>query len=216
MQINPTVTPGTIITNQAQLNAAGEGSGPIYPVFSDDPGTSYPDDGTLSVVGNSPALYAYKTVTTGNGGQPMPGDTLIYRTKLSSFGPTAATQVEYTDTIPQGTVLVDGSMMIDGIPSSLPVSGGSFTASLGTLEPGTAVDITYQVTVDSGMNGKIISCQGVVASHELPQVFSDADGNPVNGYQPTDIGVGSGPVIRATMLVLDINGGNVADDDTLE
>ncbi len=216
VQVDPGVAGFTIISNQAELTASGEGSGPIPILFSDDPDTAPVGDATLSVVGASPFLYAYKTVMDNNGDQLLPGETLTYHISLTNFGVNNATETIYTDYIPADTGFVNGSITVNGIPAAIVPEGNQFTLNLGSIAPGNQTVITYQVTVNGGTNGHIITCQGAADCAELPPVFSDADGNPANGYQATEIPVGGVPVLRAIMSVADSNGNQVEADDQLE
>jgi uncharacterized repeat protein (TIGR01451 family)/fimbrial isopeptide formation D2 family protein len=216
VQVNPELTGVTIIPNQAELTTAGEGSGQMPELFSDDPDTTPVGDATLSIVGTAPALYAHKTVTDNNGGQLLPGEVLTYQTKVTNYGTNSATLTTYADHIPADTTFVNGSITIDGVPAGITPVGGNFSCNLGTLNNGNNVIIAYQVTVNSGTDGHVIICQGEADCAELPPVPSDADGNPGNGNQPTEIPVGTVPVLRAYMSVSDINGNHVEVDELLE
>jgi uncharacterized repeat protein (TIGR01451 family)/fimbrial isopeptide formation D2 family protein len=216
VQVDPGVAGVAIIADQAELTTSSEGSGPMPIIFSDDPDTVPLGDATLSVVGTTPALYAHKTLTDNNGGQLLPMESLTYQTIITNYGVNKATTATYTDYIPVDTTFINGTITVNGVPSGITPAGNQFTCTLGTINPGSQVVVVYQVKVNSGTNGHIITCQGAVDCAELPPVASDADGNPANGSQPTVIPVGTVPVLRAFMTVSDINGGHVEVDEVLE
>lgn len=216
VQVDPGVAGVAIISDQAELTASSQGSGPMPLLFSDDPDTAPPGDATLSVVGTTPALYAHKMVTDNNGGQLLPGETLTYRTVITNYGVNNATVSIYTDYVPADTTFINGTITVNGISSGITPSGNQFTCNLGTIPPGGQTVIVYQVRVNSGTNGHVIICQGAADCAELPPVASDADGNSANGCQPTEIPVGTVPVLRGFMSVSDINGNHVEVDETLE
>ncbi len=214
--VGANVVAGTVITNQATLNGDGEGSGSAAPVLSDDPDTETQGDATRCVVGNVPLLYAVKTVTDDNGGTLDPGDIITYTVIIYNQGTAEATGLIYRDRIPELTTYVPGSVTIDGVSAPDAIqTDGSFTYSLGSLAPGAKKVLTFKVQVDPGSDGRIISSQGTVGSVELPDCLTDADVNPANGSQPTEIPVGSAPALRVTKQVSDLNGGLAVAGDTL-
>jgi uncharacterized repeat protein (TIGR01451 family)/fimbrial isopeptide formation D2 family protein len=216
VSLGANVVSGTIISNQATLNGGGEGSGPVAPVLSDDPDTEANGDATLRVVGNVPILYVTKTVVDDDGGALNPGDTITYTVTIYNYGTAEATGLTYRDRIPDLTTYVPGSTKIDGDAAPDAVQpDGSFSYELGSLAPGAKKVITFTVQVDPGSSGQIISSQGTLGSVELPDRLTDADVNPANGSQPTDIPVGTAPALRATKQVSDVNGGLAMAGDTL-
>jgi uncharacterized repeat protein (TIGR01451 family)/fimbrial isopeptide formation D2 family protein len=215
--VNVGVAPGTNIVNQATLNSSGDGSGPRNPVLSDDPDTSTPGDATRSVVGNVPMLYAVKTVADDNGGILNPNEIITYTITVYNNGTANATNVVFGDRVPNLTTYTPGSFTIDGSPAGITIAGdGSFTYALGAMAPGSQRVIVFKVQVNAGTSGQVITNQGRISSAELPDQLTDADGNPANGSQPTDILVGNGPVLRLIKQAADINGGNLAAGETVE
>ena len=208
--INSDVIDGTIITNQGYLNAEGTGSGPAPEEPSDDPDTTVLNDPTRDVIGSLPLVDAQKTVALV--GDPTgivnPTDVLRYTIVITNTGATPATGVVFTDAVPTDTSYVTDSVTLNGIPvgqpdvgispliSGIDVSSSELTPPIpgqgqGLLPLGATAVITFDVQVNPGVpTGTIISNQGVVASNELPDEPTDADGIDTNGDQPTQIVVG--------------------------
>ena len=228
VEIRDDVSPGTNILNQATLMVEGECSGPISPIFSDDPDTEVIGDATVSVVGNWPIIDVQKIVTDDNGGILEPGDLLTYIITITNSGTAEATGVVYNDDIPEETVFVPGTISVECVDSEgvITIPDMNFddydetiekiSCDVGTVEESTKVVITFKVRVVGDAEGVIIFSQGVVSSNELPDELTDADGIDVNGDQPTEVAVGTNPVLRAFMHVSDINGGSVVVGDVLE
>ncbi len=216
VKVDATVSPATVISNQAEVNADGEGSGTLAPILSDDPDTETAQDATRSVVGNVPLLYAVKTVQAENGNHTaQPGDTLEYQTTVYNLGTAQATDSSYADSIPQYTTYVANSVTLNATPVAVTPSQDRFALSLGTLAPGEKAVVTYRVKVVSEAYNTVITSQGTVAAQGVPAVLTDMDGNPANGSQPTDLPVGDAAVLRMTKRVADSNGGKVLAGDTL-
>ncbi|MEJ2179386.1 MAG: isopeptide-forming domain-containing fimbrial protein, partial [Gammaproteobacteria bacterium] len=117
--INNDVINGTIISNQAYLNADGAGnSGAIPQQPSDDPDTAVLNDPTRDIVGDLPLVDAIKTVTLyDNNSTPGivdPGDTLRYTITVTNYGEVDATGVTLTDEVPADTTYVDDSVLLNG------------------------------------------------------------------------------------------------------
>ena len=239
--INNNVVNGTVISNQAFLNADGAGtSGAITEQPSDDPATATPDDPTLNVIGNQPLVDAHKTVsieTDNNGnGQVDPGDTLRYTITISNYGAANATAVTFTDAVPANTTYVANTVTLNTLPVAQPDGGvsplisgidvsssditsvsGVPTAGNGILTSGQSAVITFDVVVDGATAvGTVISNQGSVDSNELPIELTDADGIDSNGDQPTLIVVGNAQLLSIIKTVSVVGGGPVLAGGQLE
>ncbi len=186
-----------------------------------------PDDPTCNIVGNLPHLYAHKTVRifedNGSRGIVDPGDVLRYSIVISNFGAIPATGVVLTDSIPDHTTYVAGSLRLNGQAisgSAFPLSAGLSVHSddnpgAGIISAGRNATITFEVTVNTTLPdnvtplpaGTLIRNQGRVTSNELPQELTDADGVPTNGRQPTVIVVGDVQVLSVTKEVMVVGGG---------
>jgi len=181
-------------------------------------------------VGNLPLLYAHKTVQiSGDSGSPGivdPGDVLLYTINVSNSGSVPATSVVLTDAVPTNTTYNAGSFYLNGVLVSdggvLPLIAGlqvqsSDNPGAGIVSSDESVEITFEVTVNAGVSpGDIISNQGSLSSAELPQVATDADGDPSNGYQPTVIVVGDVQLLSITKQVSVVGGGTAQAGDQLE
>jgi len=134
------------------------------------------------------SIEAVKTVTDLNGGLVMPGDTLEYAVTLTNTGGGGLTQVRFTDPLPAQTTYAGSLTTTKGNGS---ISGGLITVNVGNLAPAETVTILFQVTVNGDTpSGTVISNQGMVDSAQTVPKPTDSDGNPGNGYQPTDVVVG--------------------------
>ena len=236
--INNTVVNGTIISNQAFLNADGAGSGLMPEQPSDDPSTVALDDPTLNVIGNQPLLDALKTVSivvdNGTIGSLDPGDVIRYTITINNIGPKEATGVTFTDAVPANTTYVANSVTQNGLPVAQPdagvspliagidVSSSDLTPPLptvgnGVISAGASSVITFDVEVDAATAvGTVISNQGSVDSNELPIELTDADGIDSNGDQPTLIIVGNAQLVTIIKSVSVVGGGAALAGGQLE
>lgn len=225
---------GTVISNQATLQGAGEGSGAFSPILSNDPSTGLEGDATVLVVGSAPVLNVVKIAQDGNGGQLLPGDALLYRILIENVGGGAANGLTFVDPIPTGTSYNGGLLFFDpdadgpldpivltdaadGDPGDVNVTQpGAVTVQLTELVGGASFEIGFVVEVDPGAAlGQQIFNQATVGAIGLAEELSDADGNDTNGDQPTVSVVGSAPALLLTKSVDDLNGGLVQAGDRL-
>ena len=119
VQVVRPLPPGVVeIANQGTATSIE-----LAPVVSDDPETAEAEDPTITTVSARPDLHLGKSdllVGDADGdGFASPGDELLYVVSLTNSGNTAATAAVVTDSLPQETTLV---------PGSLQVSGGTVTA----------------------------------------------------------------------------------------
>ncbi|MBB3059625.1 DUF11 domain-containing protein [Microbulbifer rhizosphaerae] len=232
------VRDGTIISNQGFVNGEGAGSGPFAEQPSDDPTTEAPDDPTIDIVGDVPLLIVQKTVEIAvdnvSAGIVDPGDTLRYTITVTNMGGVDATDAVLTDQVPADTTYVAGTTMLNGmavtdnaggmtrLDSGLPISSSDLTPPLpgageGVITSAQAATITFDVQVDADTaTGTVISNQGSVATEELPLTLTDADGNPSNGAQPTEVVVGDAQQLSITKEVAVVGGGAALPGATLE
>ena len=122
--VYPDVPDGTVISNQAFLDAVNYG---IANLPSDDPRTAVLDDPTQDVVGNFPLLFAPKSaalqIDNGTPGIVDPGDTLRYTIQVYNNGAVPATYADLADQVPANVTYVADSPG-DSTPSAAPGSGG--------------------------------------------------------------------------------------------
>jgi uncharacterized repeat protein (TIGR01451 family) len=207
--VNPDVPDGTVISNQAFLNAPGYG---IADQPSDDPRTAVPDDPTQDVVGNFPLLFAPKSaalqIDAGTPGIVDPGDTLRYTIQIYNNGPVPATYAELADLVPNDVTYVADSTTLNGeavgqpdggvfpLSNRIDVSSADLTPPLpgaaeGVLSPGESATVQFDMQVNPGVAaGTLITNQAVVYTDELPNLLTDGDGNPATGPEPTVVVVG--------------------------
>jgi uncharacterized repeat protein (TIGR01451 family) len=233
--VDPGVPDGTIIANQGFVSAVAGG---VSDQPSDDPGTPIPDDPTRDVVGNSPLLFAPKQVAlvidAGLPGVVDPGDRLHYTITVFNTGAVAATGVVIQDAVPTNTTYVADSTTLNGLPvgqpdagvsplaAGFPISSSDLTPPLpapgaGTLTPGAAAVVEFELDVNAGVpGGTLITNQAVVATAELPDLPTDGDGNPATGPEPTVVVVGDGQQLSITKQVAVVGGGPALAGATLE
>ncbi|MFA0791604.1 isopeptide-forming domain-containing fimbrial protein [Microbulbifer echini] len=232
------VKDGTVISNQGFVNADGAGSGPAAEAPSDDPATPAANDPTIDIVGDVPLLNAHKTVAIAvdntSAGLVDPGDVLRYTIAISNAGGVDALQVALTDQVPANTTYVAGSTKLNGIvltdladgssplSAGLAVSSSDLTpplpaANKGVITTGRIATVTFDVQVDAGTaRGTVISNQGSVAAKDLPLTLTDADGNPTNGAQPTQVVVGDAQLLSIVKEVAVVGGGAAEAGTQLE
>ena len=233
--VYPDVPDGTVISNQAFLNALGYG---IADQPSDDPRTALPDDPTMDVVGNFPLLFAPKSaalqIDNGTPGIVDPGDTLRYTIQIYNNGAVPATYAELADLVPADVTYVADSTTLNGEPVGQPdngvfplmnridVSSADLTPPLpgaaeGVLSPGESAVVQFDMQVDAGVaTGTLITNQAVVYSTELPNILTDGDGNPATGPEPTVVVVGDAQQLSIAKDVAVVGGGPAIAGATLE
>ena len=221
--VYPDVPDATIISNQAFVSAVDQGLGDLP---SDDPRTELADDPTRDIVGNYPLLYAVKTAAleTDNGSPGIvdPGDTLRYTITVYNNGNVPATMVELLDNVPVNSTYVADTTTLDGAPIGQP-DGGVFPLEAqiqiganGVLDPGASTTVEFDVIVDNVPRGTQIVNQATVYSAEVANLFTDADGDPSNGAQPTVVIVGDAQVLSIIKDVAVVGGGAAIPGATLE
>ena len=229
------VPDGTVVSNQAFVSAV---LGGVVDQPSDDPSTGTPNDPTRNVVGNLPLLFAAKSaalqVDAGTIGVVDPGDVLRYTVTLTNSGAIAATNVALRDAIPANTSYVADSVTLNGLPvgqpdggvsplvAGIPVSSSDLTppvpaAGAGTVNPGQAAIVTFDLMVNGGVpSGTLITNQARVTSVQIPNLLTDGDGNPNTGPEPTVVVVGAGQQLLITKTVAVVGGGAAAAGGQLE
>jgi len=147
------------------------------------------------------------TVTVDGGGTAGPGSTMIYTvTFINTSTIDDATDVTFTNLIPDGVTLVPGSLTCTDAAattaegSTLTVEGLTVPAGTGADAPGTVV-CTYSVTVDDGTTGTI-SNQGSFTW----------DGGAVGGLTDGDADT---PELETTDITIGGSGGTDTDGDGL-
>ncbi len=233
--VDPNVGDGTVISNQAFLDAVDYG---IADKPSDDPRTPLPDDPTMDVVGNFPLLFATKTaaleVDAGSPDIVDPGDVLRYTITIYNNGAVPATAAELFDLVPANTTYVADTMTLNGLPVGLPdngdfplasriaVSSADLTppvpaAGEGVLSSRESAVVQFDLRVDDGVpTGTLITNQATVYSEESPNLLTDGDGNPATGPEPTVVVVGDAQQLGIAKEVAVVGGGPADAGATLE
>ncbi len=173
------------------------------------------------VVDEQASISAVKTVSDLNGGFVLPGDTLEYTVVIRNTN-VPLTGVVFTDPIPAHSTYVPGSVTSTKGNATLP--GNPITVPIGDLASGETVTITFRVTINPGTPPfTVISNQGRVDSDQTVPRPTDADNNPLNGFQPTEVVVGSTPqdlnglyATKTVRRLVDADGsGSVSVGDTM-
>ncbi len=233
--VDPNVGDGTVISNQAFLDAVDYG---IADKPSDDPRTPVPDDPTMDIVGNFPLLFATKTaaleVDAGSPDIVDPGDVLRYTIAIYNTGAVPATAVELFDSVPANTTYVADTMTLNGLPvgqpdngafplsSRIAVSSADLTppvpaAGEGVLSSRESAIVQFDLRVDDGVpTGTLITNQATVYSEESPNLLTDGDGNPATGPEPTVVVVGDAQQLGIAKEVAVVGGGPADAGATLE
>ena len=233
--VYPDVPDGTVISNQAFLNAPGYG---IADQPSDDPRTTLIDDPTQDVVGNFPLLFAPKSaalqVDGGSPGIVDPGDTLRYTIQVYNNGAVPATIARLADLVPNDVTYVADSTTLNGEPVGQPdagafplmnridISSADLTPPLpgaaeGVLTPGESAVVQFDMQVNPGVpTGTLITNQALVYTAELPNLLTDGDGNPATGPEPTVVVVGDAQQLSIAKDVAVVGGGPAIAGATLE
>ncbi|ETT52803.1 DUF7507 domain-containing protein [Paenibacillus sp. FSL H7-689] len=110
-----------------------------------------------------PILSAQKTASTQNA---TVGDTVSYTITVSNQGNYGA-QINLTDNLPAGTILVPNSVIVNGQP--LPAGNPATGIPAGNVAPGATTTITFSVVVDTLPSPQQLVNQATVAlSYTLP------------------------------------------------
>ncbi|WP_255247838.1 DUF7507 domain-containing protein [Paenibacillus sp. 7523-1] len=117
-----------------------------------------------------PILTATKTASTLNA---TVGDTVSYTVTVSNTGNYGA-QINLTDNIPAGTILVPNSVIVNGQP--LPAANPATGISAGTVAAGATTTITFSVVIDT-----LPSPQQLVNQASVALSFTLPDGRTITG-----------------------------------
>ena len=237
VMVNDNVVNGTIISNQAYVGGEGVGSGAFPEQLSDDPDTEILGDPTRDVVGNVAILDVQKTVEhiadLNSDGFIDPLETIRYTITVSNGGLVEATNVVLLDNMLAANVTyVADSLTLNGetvtgsslamLAGGIPISSSDLTPPLptagnGRLSPGETATVIFDVVIGATANdGDLISNQGTVLSNEFPDELTDADGNDINGDQPTVVTVGSVQQLSITKDVFVVGGCSAQPGGLLE
>jgi uncharacterized repeat protein (TIGR01451 family) len=207
VRIRATTATGTVITNQADVDAAWL---PL-PVPTDDPAQPGDADPTTILVVSGIALTtSTKEVIDVNGGVVAPGDVLEYRVTIRQTGPIPLTVVVEDSLSQHLTSCQIVTVPLGGFAQCNPGGAngtGRVDATLPVLAGGQAV-LVFRATVNTTVDGT--------------QVTNSADLRPLQ--DPTIVVTVTAPVVTvfarplfstSTKSVIDLNGGDVRPGDVL-
>ncbi len=187
--VNSGTTNGTIISNQGSVD-----SNQTVPEPTDEDGNdSNGDQPTDVVVGgssNPASMYVWKYVELENDvdgdGNVTPGDVMGYWVVFENTGNTQLTGVTFNDTIPSGLTYNGNSMASNG---NLVINGDNVSLSDMIVDVNSSEYIYFEVTIDNWTappTSKTYQNQGLADSDQTDPVYSDGNGDPSDGAQPTE------------------------------
>ncbi len=148
--VAPDVPQGTILFNQAEVSSA-----------TADPDNGNNRDSVATTVGTSADL----SITKGDSPDPvLAGQQVTYTITASNAGPSTASSVLITDTLPAGTTFVSG-VNGNGATVCTLVQPGTVVCALGTLAPGASSTVFLTVKVSPSVpNGTVLHNVATVSS----------------------------------------------------
>lgn len=210
-QIRSPLANGTVISNQASVRAGNV----TTPVLSDDPGTAAANDPTRITVRSTANPIITKRVQDQNGGDVVPGDTLVYTITIQGRGNASLLNVVLTDPVPGQLTNIQPSAG-GRLAGNTITWNATTTPALARINPGQSVQVTFTARVQANLaDGTVISNQGrVVATGFGPQLTDDPTTAAPN--DPTRVTVRSRPdLTTSTKTVSDVNGGVTLPGDVL-
>ena len=153
--VDSSAVPGTLITNQAQVGTAENGTtltdGDGNPATGPEP--------TVVVVGDIQQLSIAKDVAVVNGGPALPGAELEYTVTVRNVGTVPALYVELYDDldVPVAGYLtyVDQSATVNGLTNGVVVNGNLITVDYfteyGPLEPDETIVLRFRAMLDPNL-----------------------------------------------------------------
>ena len=136
-----------------------------------DDGEIDPDNNTASAeIDVTPVadLSVAKSVNIAENAQP--GTTLVYTIDVSNAGPSPATDIVVTDTLPAGVTFVSGT---GPGGETLTVSNGEVVANVTSLANGDSFSFTITVNVDQGASGDLVNSVAVASATLDPDASND-------------------------------------------
>ncbi|MGE6309716.1 DUF7507 domain-containing protein [Bacillus cereus] len=151
----PNIAPGETVTVTFQVNVISVppsnsimGNDTILYSYTVDPNGTPVTTSTSTNIVTNPVLDAMITMVKSVDQTLVTlGDTITYTTILTNKGNTNATNITFTDLIPNGTTFVPDSVIINGITQlGLTPNTG---VTIGTIAPNSSISISFQVTATS-------------------------------------------------------------------
>ncbi len=231
--VNAGTPAGTQIANQGLVD-----SDQTVPEPSDADGVdANGDQPTIVTVGGPPALanalYVQKTVElltdADASGDISPGDVMRYRFIFRNRGETTLTNVVLNDVLPAGVTYVPASETISA--GMITVTAPNVAAAIPSIAVKGFENASVDVTVDgpplfdsdANPTSETFVNQGGVDSDQTDPGFTDSNGDPSDGAQPTEFtavdGVAGAPALdveKRWRLAIDADGDGLVDPgDTL-
>lgn len=151
----PNIAPGETVTVTFQVNVISVppsssimGNDTILYSYTVDPNGAPVTTSTSTNIVTNPVLDAMLTMVKSVDQTLVTlGDTITYTTILTNTGNTNATNITFTDLIPDGTTFITDSVTIDGITQiGLNPNTG---ITIGSIAPNSSISIAFQVTATS-------------------------------------------------------------------
>ncbi|MCC2472161.1 DUF11 domain-containing protein [Bacillus pacificus] len=151
----PNIAPGETVTVTFQANVLSVppsssimGNDTILYSYTVDPNGTPVTTSTSTNIVTNPVLDAMITMVKSVDQTLVTlGDTITYTTLLTNTGNTNATNITFTDLIPDGTSFVSGSVTINGLTQlGLNPNTG---ITIGSIAPNSSISIAFQVTATS-------------------------------------------------------------------
>jgi len=208
LAIDTGVPVGARVVGQAWLDGAGEGSGRIRPVRSDDPTTAPTGDPWTRVIGGGPALVATLDLSDVSGPPLVPGDDRLTATlTVANGGDRPALGVTAAIPLPtqlQGlpdTLLFDpdGSGQAPSIRKGRVATKG-LSLPIGDIPPGRSVTFTAQLAVGPDAPDRI-DVQGHVLAANHAEIGTAPAGGTLRVPVPTPVSLRDKPALTAVQTV---------------
>ncbi|MBK4740108.1 DUF7507 domain-containing protein [Bacillus cereus] len=151
----PNIAPGETVTVTFQVNVISVspsssimGNDTILYSYTVDPNSAPATTSTSTNIATTPVLDAIITMVKSVDQTLVTlGDTITYTTILTNNGNTNATNVTFTDLIPNGTTFITDSVTINGLTQiGLNPNTG---ITIGAIAPNSSISIAFQVTATS-------------------------------------------------------------------
>lgn len=150
----PNIAPGETVTVTFQVNVTVSpsnsimGNDTILYSYAVDPNSAPATTSTSTNIATNPVLDAMITMVKSVDQTLVTlGDTITYTTILTNNGNTNATNITFTDLIPDGTTFITDSVTINGITQiGLNPNTG---ITIGSIAPNSSISIAFQVTATS-------------------------------------------------------------------
>ncbi len=187
-----TATLGTLASGDSEtitvvVDVADTTSGTILNTASVT--TNEPDSNLANNTANEPTTVVPVIdleVTKSDNPDPVnAGGTLTYTVLVTNNGPSPATNVMLTDALP-GEVSFDSATPSQGTVSE---SGGTVTASLGSLASGASATVTIIATVADSALGTITNTASVVATEMETNTANNVDTEPTTVTPVIDLSI---------------------------